>query len=48
MIRILRPLAGDIGEPVRRIEFEPMPAEAPAEPERTHQPETAPKEPVPA
>lgn len=26
---------GDIGEPVRHIEFEPLPAEAPAEPART-------------
>jgi hypothetical protein len=39
---------GDIGEPVRRIEFEPLPDEAPAEPERTPVPETTPKEPVPA
>lgn len=28
---LLRPRAGDIGEPVRRIEFEPLPDEAPIE-----------------
>lgn len=39
---------GDIGEPVRHIEFEPFPAEAPAEPAVAPvQPET-PREPVPA
>lgn len=46
-----RPTAGDIGEPVRRIEFEPLPEQAPAEPVRNplpeQQPET-PREPVPA
>lgn len=26
------PRFGDIGEPVRRIEFEPLPAQAPIEP----------------
>lgn len=43
----LRERMGDIGEPVRHIEFEPFPAEAPAEPAVAPQP-TTPREPVPA
>jgi hypothetical protein len=43
-----RHFAGDIGEPVRHIELEPMPAGAPI-PEQTPQPVTVPeREPVPA
>ena len=41
---IIQPRMGDIGEPVRHVEFEPFPQEAPVE-------ETAPatpREPVPA
>lgn len=33
---------GDIGEPVRHIEFEPFPATAPAEPAYTPEPEKVP------
>lgn len=36
---------GDIGEPVRHIEFEPFPEEVPATPEPVTQPD---REPVPA
>lgn len=43
-----RHFCGDIGEPVRRVEFEPMPEHAPAEPQRETTPQIAPREPVPA
>lgn len=40
---------GNIGEPVRKIDFEPIPEKAPAEPSRTPSPSKAPtKEPVPS
>lgn len=38
---------GDIGEPVRRIEFEPLPEESPAEPAPAPVPQPD-REPVPA
>lgn len=44
-----RPIAGDIGEPIRRIEFEPMPEDVPVQEPAAPAPSTTPeREPVPA